>query len=186
MADGELGLSVGFFVFDAKPRTAALCRFRGRPAGVSPTSKRTRNRADFAGFSALEKIFINLRQGRCYSWTITASCVPFLERERPARGAKRKPKKRNKKMSEKETYGAQAIAEDLENLGEEIATDTEMTLTETKPEDFDHDEWKALREAIKAMREKLDAMEEMIDRAETEAEEYDEDAAEDRYETYWA
>ena len=89
-------------------------------------------------------------------------------------------------MSEKETYGAQAIAEDLENLGEEIATDTEMTLTETKPEDFDHDEWKALREAIKAMREKLDAMEKMIDRAETEAEEYDEDAAEDRYETYWA
>ena len=89
-------------------------------------------------------------------------------------------------MSEKETYGAQAIAEDLENLGEEIATDTEMTLTETKPEDFDHDEWKALREAIKAMREKLDAMEEMIERAETEAEEYDEETAEDRYETYWA
>ena len=60
------------------------------------------------------------------------------------------------------------------------------TLMETKPEDFDHDEWKALREAIKAMREKLDAMEEMIDRAETEADEYDEDAGEDRYETYWA
>ena len=29
-------------------------------------------------------------------------------------------------------------------------------------------------------------MEEMIDRAETEADEYDEEAAEDRYETYWA
>ena len=59
-------------------------------------------------------------------------------------------------MSEKETYGAQAIAEDLENLGEEIATDTEMTLTETKPEDFDHDEWKALREAIKSEIQKKD------------------------------
>ena len=88
-------------------------------------------------------------------------------------------------MNKEGTYRAQAIAEDLENLGEEIATDTEMTLTETKPEDFDHDEWKALREAIKSMREKLDAMEEMIDRAETEADEYDEETAEDRYETYW-
>ena len=89
-------------------------------------------------------------------------------------------------MSKNETYGARAIAEDLGNLGEEIATDTEMTLTETKPQDFNHDEWETLREAIKAMREKLDAMEEMIDRAEAEAEEFDEDAGEDRYETYWA
>ena len=89
-------------------------------------------------------------------------------------------------MSKKETYGAQAIAEDLENLGEEIATDTEMTLTETRPQDFDHDDWKALREAINSMCGKLDEMEEMIDRAETEADEYDEDAGEDRYETYWA
>ena len=60
-------------------------------------------------------------------------------------------------------------------------TDTEMTLTETRPQDFDHDDWKALREAIKSMREKLDAMEEMIDRAETEADEYDEETAEDRW-----
>ena len=89
-------------------------------------------------------------------------------------------------MNTKTTYGAQAIAEDLENLGEEIATDTEMTLGETKPQDFDHDDWKALREAIKSVREKLDEMEEMIDRAETEADEYDEETAEDRYETYWA
>ena len=88
-------------------------------------------------------------------------------------------------MSKKETYGAQAIAEDLENLGEEIATDTEATLTETRPQDFDHDDWKALREAIKAMRARLDEMEEMIDRAETEADEYDEETAEDRYESYW-
>jgi len=71
-------------------------------------------------------------------------------------------------------------------IGEEIATDTEMTLGETKPQDFDHDDWKILREAIKSMREKLDAMEEMIERAETEADEYDEETAEDRYETYWA
>ena len=89
-------------------------------------------------------------------------------------------------MNTTTTYGAQAIAEDLENLGEEIATDTEMTLTETKPQDFDHDDWKVLREAIKSMREKLDAMEEMIDRAETVAGEYDEETAEGRYETYWA
>ena len=41
-------------------------------------------------------------------------------------------------MNTTTTYGAQAIAEDLENLGEEIATDTEMTLGETKPQDFDH------------------------------------------------
>lgn len=89
-------------------------------------------------------------------------------------------------MNTKTTYGAQAIAEDLENLGEEIATDTELTLDETHPRDFDFDEWAKMREAIKAMREKLDEMEEMIDRAETEADEYDEDAGEDRYETYWA
>ena len=89
-------------------------------------------------------------------------------------------------MSKKETYGAQAIAEDLENLGEEIATDTGRTLDETHPRDFRHEDWEAMREAIKAMRERLDEMEEMIDRAETEADEYDEETAEDRYETYWA
>ena len=61
-------------------------------------------------------------------------------------------------MSEKTNYGAQAIAEDLENLGEEIATDTERTLDETHPREFDFDEWAKMREAIKAMREKLDEM----------------------------
>ena len=89
-------------------------------------------------------------------------------------------------MSEKTNYGAAEIAEDLNNLGDEIATDTELTLDETHPRDFDFDEWAKMREAIKAMREKLDAMEEMIDRAETEADEYDEETAEDRYESYWA
>ena len=90
-------------------------------------------------------------------------------------------------MNTTTTYGAQAIAEDLENLGEEIATDTEMTLTETKPQDFDNDDWKVLREAIKSMREKLDEMEEMIDRAEDAANAYDEDADEgEDYESFWA
>ena len=88
-------------------------------------------------------------------------------------------------MSEKTNYGAAEIAEDLENLGEEIATDTEATLTETRPQDFDHDDWKALREAIKAMRARLDEMEEMIDRAASEADGYDEETEEDRCESYW-
>ena len=90
-------------------------------------------------------------------------------------------------MSEKTNYGAAEIAEDLENLGEEIATDTEATLTETRPQDFDHDDWKALREAIKAMRARLDEMEEMIDRAEDAANGYDEDADDgEDYESFWA
>ena len=90
-------------------------------------------------------------------------------------------------MSKKETYGAQAIAEDLENLGEEIATDTGRTLDETHPREFDFDEWAKMREAIKAMREKLDEMEEMIDRAEDAANGYDEDADEgEGYESFWA
>ena len=90
-------------------------------------------------------------------------------------------------MSEKTNYGAQAIAEDLENLGEEIATDTERTLDETNPREFDFDEWAKMREAIKAMREKLDEMEEMIDRAEDAANAYDEDADEgEDYESFWA
>ena len=88
-------------------------------------------------------------------------------------------------MSKNQNYGANDIAGDLQRLGEEIANDTERTLGETHPRDFAHDDWTAMREAIKSMREKLDAMEEMIDRAETEAEEYDEETAEDRYETYW-
>ena len=88
-------------------------------------------------------------------------------------------------MESTRTYGAEAIAEDLKNLGEEIATDTERTLDETHPREFRHEDWEAMREAIRTMREKLDEMEEMIDRAETEADGYDEEAEEDRYETYW-
>ena len=90
-------------------------------------------------------------------------------------------------MSEKTNYGAAEISEDLNNLGEEIATDTERTLDETHPRDFDFDEWAKMREAIKAMRERLDEMEEMIDRAEDAANGYDEDADEgEGYESYWA
>lgn len=90
-------------------------------------------------------------------------------------------------MSEKTNYGAAEIAEDLNNLGDEISTDTELTLDETHPRDFDFDEWAKMREAIKAMRERLDEMEEMIDRAEDAANGYDEDADEgEGYESYWA
>ena len=89
-------------------------------------------------------------------------------------------------MNKTMTYGATAIAEDLNNLGDELATDTELALDETHPRDFDHDEWDELREAIKAMRERLDEMEEMINRAEDDANDYDEETAEDRYESYWA
>ena len=88
-------------------------------------------------------------------------------------------------MSEKTNYGAAEIAEDLENLGEEIATDTERTLDEPHPREFRHEDWEAMREAIRTMRAKLDEMEEMIDRAASEADGYDEEAEEDRYETYW-
>ena len=88
-------------------------------------------------------------------------------------------------MSEKTNYGAAEISEDLNNLGEEIATDTERTLDETHPREFRHEDWEAMREAIRTMREKLDEMEEMIDRAACEADGYDEEAEEDRYETYW-
>ena len=88
-------------------------------------------------------------------------------------------------MSEKTNYGAADIAEDLKNLGDEIATDTERTLDETHPREFRHEDWEAMREAIRTMRAKLDEMEEMIDRAASEADGYDEEAEEDRYETYW-
>ena len=90
-------------------------------------------------------------------------------------------------MSEKTNYGAAEISEDLNNLGEEIATDTERTLDETHPRNFDFDEWAKMREAIKAMREKLDEMEEMIDRAEDAANGYDEDTDDgEDYESFWA
>ena len=88
-------------------------------------------------------------------------------------------------MTNEKTYRAADIAEDLSNLGDEIANDTERTLDETNPRDFHDEDWEAMREAIKAMRERLDEMEEMIDRAASEADGYDEETAEDRCESYW-
>ena len=88
-------------------------------------------------------------------------------------------------MNEKQNYGAEDLAGDLERFGEEIANDTERTIDETHPRNFRREDWTAMLEAIKAMREKLDTMEEIIERAATEAEEFDEETAEDRYETYW-
>ena len=112
----------------------------------------------------------------------------FSTRERPAAKARNENRKtRRTEMSEKTNYGAAEISEDLNNLGEEIATDTERTLDETHPRNFDFDEWAKMREAIKAMRARLDEMEEMIDRAEDAANGYDEDADEgEDYESFWA
>lgn len=82
-------------------------------------------------------------------------------------------------------YDANDIAQDLETNIEEIATATEMTLTETKPEEFRSEDWTTLREAVKEAKRILEGIEEMIDRHETEAEEYDIETDENRYETWW-
>ena len=86
------------------------------------------------------------------------------------------------------TSAARSLAKQgRKRVREEIATDTERTLDETHPREFDFDEWAKMREAIKAMREKLDEMEEMIDRAEDAANAYDEDADDgEDYESFWA
>ena len=83
------------------------------------------------------------------------------------------------------TYDANDIAQDLKNTVEEIATATEMTLDETRPEDFKSGDWTALREAVKEAKRLLEDIEEMIDRHETEAENYDRETDENRYETWW-
>lgn len=88
-------------------------------------------------------------------------------------------------MEKKNGYGAKDIAGDLTRLGEEIGADTERTLCETHPRNFDHDEWKTMRSAIETMRTILDNMEEAIDRAEDEAGAYDEEVDEGRYESFW-
>ena len=80
-------------------------------------------------------------------------------------------------------YDANDIAEDLKNNIEEIAGDTELTLDETKPEDFKADDWEGLRNAIKEARRTLRELQEQIDRKQIEAEEFDADDA--RYETSW-
>ena len=83
------------------------------------------------------------------------------------------------------TYDANDIAQDLKTNVEEIAMATEMTLDETRPEEFKSDDWTALREAVKEAKRLLEEIEEMIDRHETEAENYDREADENRYETWW-
>ena len=83
------------------------------------------------------------------------------------------------------TYDANDIVQDLKNNVEEIATATEMTLDETRPEEFKSDDWTALREAVKEAKRLLEDIEEMIDRHETEAENYDRETDENRYETWW-
>lgn len=82
-------------------------------------------------------------------------------------------------------YDADDIAEDLKNNIEEIAADTEVTLDETKPEDFKPENWEGLREAIKEARRTLWEMLERIERKEIEAEDYDHETDENRYATYW-
>ena len=78
------------------------------------------------------------------------------------------------------------IASDLEQMGEELVSDTEAVLAETHPATFDFDEWKRLREAIKTMRENLDEVERILDEAEDAALEYDADAEEEtQYESEW-
>mgnify|MGYP003527763892 FL=1 len=59
-----------------------------------------------------------------------------------------------------------------------------MTLDETRPEEFKSDDWTALREAVKEAKRLLEEIEEMVDRHETEAENYDRETDENRYETW--
>ena len=77
------------------------------------------------------------------------------------------------------------LAEDLKNYVDEVSAETEMTLNETRPEDFTGGDWDCLREAVKEARKTLREMLEMIDRKQIEADEYDPDADEERYATYW-
>lgn len=77
------------------------------------------------------------------------------------------------------------LAEDLKNYVDEVSAETEMTLNETRPEDFTGGDWDCLREAVKEARKTLREMLEMIDRKQIEADEYDPEADEERYATYW-
>ena len=89
-------------------------------------------------------------------------------------------------MNGKIDYNGEDIASDLEQMGEELVSDTEAVLAETHPATFDFDEWKRLREAIKTMRENLDEVERILDEAEDAALEYDADADEEaQYESEW-
>ena len=82
-------------------------------------------------------------------------------------------------------YDADDIAEDLKNTIEEIAADTELTIDETKPEDFKAEDGEVVRNAIKEARRTLRDLEEQIERKCNEAEDYDYETDENRYATYW-
>ena len=51
-------------------------------------------------------------------------------------------------MNEKQNYGAEDLAGDLERFGEEIANDTERTIDETHPRNFRREDWTAMLEAV--------------------------------------
>ena len=80
---------------------------------------------------------------------------------------------------------ADDIVKALVAVTKEIAGDTELTLDETKPEDFKAEDWETLRNALKEARRTLRDLEERIDRKEREAEDYDREADENRYASYW-
>ena len=127
---------------------------------------------------ARAKIIIYFRKAAGYVLKFTASC-------KQKSGGKALAERKAKMEDKKTNYGPMDIAEDLCNLCDEILADTETALAETRPEDFDADEWGKLREAIADVKKKLDELDEGIDRKETEAEEYDPEADENRYATYW-
>ena len=87
--------------------------------------------------------------------------------------------------NQKTNYEPKDIAHDLWHLCDELLADTETTLAETKPEDFDADGWGKLREAIADRKKKLTELDEAIERKEIEAEEYDPEFDRERYETCW-
>ena len=77
------------------------------------------------------------------------------------------------------------LAQDLKNYVDEVSAETEMTLNETRPENFSGADWDCLREAVKEARQALREMLEQIDRKQIEADEYDPEADEERSATYW-
>ena len=87
-------------------------------------------------------------------------------------------------MNGKIDYNGEDIASDLEQMGEELVSDTEALLTETTPATFDFDEWQRLRDAVKTMRENLDEIERLLDEKEDEAASYDGDE-DGGYESEW-
>ncbi len=90
---------------------------------------------------ARAKIIIYFRKAAGYVLKFTASC-------KQKSGGKALAERKAKMEDKKTNYGPKDIAEDLCNLCDEILADTETALAETRPEDFDADEWGKLREAI--------------------------------------